>query len=230
MVLCRVTGLEIVAGPETGNFRIARSSFGALAPKERTGQKDGPVATNGWSRFDTVGRTLYSTDDRLTSFMELLAPFRTEINGTRRALQKDADAMGIPLATYWADIVREWDQAGTMRARWLPNVWRNGRTIYQIDYPAGWWVDVMSTRAVTTLIAGWLRDTAMLFDGTHPLGIRFVSKHGHPTGGSGTCWAYWMRATDAGTAEPAVVIGETPIEQDDADLKLAQVLCKIEVR
>ena len=52
----------------------------------------------GWSRFDPVGRTLYSTDDQLTSFMELLAPYRTEITGARRALQKDADAMGVHIS------------------------------------------------------------------------------------------------------------------------------------
>ena len=151
MSLCTLTGLELVNGPEPGNYRIARSSYGALAPKEREPEPDGSLDTAAWSRFDTDGHTLYSTDDRLTSFMELLAPYRTEINGARRALQKDAEAMGIPLEQYWAMVVDDWDQAGTMRARWLPKAWRDGRTIYRVDYPAGWWVDIMSTSTLTAL-------------------------------------------------------------------------------
>ncbi|QNE48620.1 hypothetical protein F1C58_16295 (plasmid) [Glaciihabitans sp. INWT7] len=194
--------------------------------------------------------------------MELLAPYRTEINGARRALQKDADAMGIPLEQYWAMVVDDWDQAGTMRARWLPKAWREGRSLYRLGYPAGWWVDITSTstltalshhledeladlgitggltiahitgdtRAVTTLIAQWLRSTATLFDGTQPLGIRFTSKHGHPTNGTGTCWAYWMRATDAGLDEPVTILEEEAIVESDVDLKMAQEICKIQTR
>jgi len=262
MVLCSVTGLELVRGPEPGNYRIARSSYGPLAPKKREATGVGPLDTAAWSRFDTIGHTLYTTDDRLTSFMELLAPYRTEINGARRALQKDADAMGVPLDDYWAMVVNDWDQAGTMRARWLPRAWRDGRTIYRVDYPEGWWVDILSTstltalsrhledelaelgitggltvahvtaddRAVTTLLARWLRDTATLFDGTQPLGIRFISKHGHPAGGTGTCWAYWMRATDAGLNEPVTVTDEASINEHDVDLMTAQEFCKIQTR
>jgi hypothetical protein len=254
--------LELVDSPAQGNFRIARSSFGPLAPVLREAEADGSLDTVGWSRFDTVGHTLYSTDDRLTSFMELLAPYRTEINGARRALQKDAEAMGIPLDEYWALVVADWEDVGTMRARWLPKVWREGRAIYRLNYPPGWWVDITSTttltalsaqldselanlgviggltlahvtdddRAVTTLIAGHLRVAVTLFDGTQPLGVRFMSKHGHPAGGTGTCWAYWMRATDAGVDEPIDVIGEDPIDDNDEDLTAVQGFCRIQTR
>lgn len=262
MQVCARSGLELVDDPMPGNYRIARTSFGPLAPVPRELEPDGSLDPAGWSRFDTVGRTLYSTDDRLTSFMELLAPYRTEINGARRALQKDADAMGVPLDEYWAMVVADWDEAGTMRARWLPKVWRDGRVIYRLNYPPGWWVDITSTRtlaalsahldseltdlgvtggltvahvtsddrAITTLIAGWLRDTVTLFDGTQPLGVRFTSKHGHPTGGTGTCWAYWMRATDAGLDEPINITDDIAIAERDADLKTAQEFCKIQTR
>ena len=258
MQICARSGLELVDDPMPGNYRIARTSFGPLASVSR----DLESGTAGWSRFDTVGRTLYSTDDRLTSFMELLAPYRTEINGSRRALQKDADAMGIPLDQYWSMVVADWDQAGTMRARWLPRVWRDGRALYRLTYPPGWWVDITSTRtlaalsaaldselhdlgvsggltvahvtsddrAITTLIAGWLRDTVTLSDGTQPLGVRFISKHGHPTNGTGTCWAYWMRATDAGLNEPISITDEIGIAEHDTDLKTAQEFCKIQTR
>jgi len=92
------SGLELVDDPMLGSYRIAPTSFGPPAPVPRELESDGAHDPAGWSRFDTVGRTLYSTDDRLTSFMELLAPYRTEINGARRALQKDADAMGVHIS------------------------------------------------------------------------------------------------------------------------------------
>src|SRR5699024_7506193 len=56
-------------------------------------------------------------------------------------------------------------------------------------------------RALTTAIATALRDEVTLDDGTLPLGIRFLSKHGHPAQGTGTCWAYWMRYVDRGLDE-----------------------------
>jgi hypothetical protein len=151
MTLCPATGLELIEGPPPGNYRIARGSYGALAPRQREAETDGSLDTSGWSRFDTVGRTHYTTDDRLTSFMELLAPYRTEINGSRRALQEDADAMGIPLEQYWEMVVDDWDQAGTMRARWLPWAWRDGRALYRVNHPNGWWVDIMSAHTLAAL-------------------------------------------------------------------------------
>ena len=62
------------------------------------------------------------------------------------------------------------------------------------------------------------------------LGVRFTSKHGHPTGGTGTCWAYWTRATDAGLDEPIDITAEITIAEADADLKTAQAFCKIQTR
>jgi hypothetical protein len=85
MALCNVTGLEVVEGPKSGNYRIVRSSYGPLAPKEREVEADGTFDTAAWSRFDTAGHTLYTTDDGLTPFMEFLAPYQIEINGARRA-------------------------------------------------------------------------------------------------------------------------------------------------
>jgi hypothetical protein len=72
--ICTKTGLALTSG--TGSpFRIARQSYGPLAPKAREPGDD----VRGWSRYDTVGRTLYASADKLTAYMELLAPFRTEV-------------------------------------------------------------------------------------------------------------------------------------------------------
>lgn len=68
-------------------------------------------------------------------------------------------------------------------------------------------------RAITALIAPRLRDTVTLFDGTQPLGVRFLSKHGHTPGNIGSSWAYWMRATDLDLAEPVTIMGQRMISE-----------------
>jgi len=61
-------------------------------------------------------------------------------------------------------VVAAWDQAGTMRARWLPKVWRDGRALYRLTYPPGWWVDITSTRTLAAL-------SAVLDSELHDLGV-----------------------------------------------------------
>lgn len=247
--ICERTGLALVAGPDHA-YRIARASFGPLAPKPRGAADDAAE----WSRFDTVGRTIYAAESRVTSFMELLAPYRTEVSRQRRALQTVADAMGIELEELWRQVVADWDESGRMKATWLPRAFREGRMVYELQFPAGWWVEITATetisalgdlmgesgltlshitgddRGLTTAIATALREHIELDDGSLPLGIRFTSKHGRPTGESGRCWAYWLRSVDNGLAEPARVVSAQAIPVDDPDLLRAQRLCKIRSR
>ncbi|WP_130176588.1 hypothetical protein [Cryobacterium sp. SO1] len=223
--ICTKTGFALTAGAAGAakSFRIARESRGPFAPPPRAPGDD----VKGWSRYDTLGRTIYSSADKLTAYMELLAPYRTEVAGKRRALQPVADFMGVPLYDLWYDIVAEWDGQGTMKASWLPRVFREGRELSTLSFPAGWWIDITATetiaalqdlfedlwptsdgivngpltlahltgedRVLTTAIAEMLREHVELDDGTLPLGIEFISKHGRPAYGSGQCWAHWMR-------------------------------------
>lgn len=257
--ICSRTGLALVAGPDSA-LRIARESYGPLNPVPRP-PGETPQA---WSRYDTSGRTIYACADRLTAYMELLASYRTDVNAERRALQPIADAMGQDLDALWREIVAEWDEAGAMRASWLPRAFREGRKLYTLTFPAGWWIDITATetiaaledllphawptseglleepltlahltgddRVLTTAIATTLRDEVTLDDGTLPLGIRFLSKHGHPAQGTGICWAYWMRNVDSGLAEPATRTHQEEIREDDADLIAVQAYCKIKCR
>lgn len=255
--VCTTTGLALTASP-VRTVRIARESLGPFAPRPRGAGED----VTAWSRYDTVGRTVYSSDDRLTSYMELLSPYRTKIDEQRRALQNDADFMGISLETLWRQVVEEWDEAGNMKARWLPRAFREGRAIYDLAYPAGWWVDITTIetinaiteqfssseqfdvatgpltlsqitgddRSLTTSIAAWLREEVVLDDGSLPLGVRFMSKHGRPAAGTGICWAYWMREADHGLAEPATITASASIGENDRDLQTAQKHCNITTR
>lgn len=68
-------------------------------------------------------------------------------------------------------------------------------------------------RLLTTLIATRLRNL-MLHDGSFADGIRFTSRHG-----IGTCWAFWMRRTDAVLDNELVISDDgVPIDIDDPDL------------
>ena len=257
--ICTKTGLALTTGPVSA-LRIARESYGPFNPPPRVWPGD----VKSWSRYDTVGRTIYATADKLTAFMELLAPYRTDINAERRALQPIADFMEVALDDLWRDVVSEWDQAGMMKASWLPRVFREGRAIYTIDFPDGWWIDITASetisalaelshgawptsnglsdepltlshltgddRVLTTSIATVLRDDVTLDDGTLPLGVQFISKHGRPQDGSGLCWAYWMRDVDNGLDETATATLGKPIAADDETFLAAQALCKIKAR
>lgn len=198
--------------------------------------------------------------------MELIAPYRTDVQDKQRALQPVADSMGIPLDELWREIVAEWDQSGQMKASWLPRAFREGRMISELSFPDGWWIDITATetmgairsilatalpndhpmlrtaaslttavltgddRSTTTLLATVLRETVQFDDGTLPLGIEFISKHGHPQGATGKCWAYWMREVDAGLDEPTNVTSSSAIAENDGDYNAALQICKIKSR
>ena len=66
------------------------------------------------------------------------------------------DVEGEHVARVWFIGAYPWrgydrDQASSMRAPWLPKVWRDDRPIYRLKYPPGWWVDITSTRTLAVL-------------------------------------------------------------------------------
>lgn len=144
--ICSATGLGLVSTPDQV-FRISKTSYGPLAPKVRT-PLESPL---GWSRFDTVGRTLYAADSVLTSYLELLAPFRTVVADKRRALEPAARIMGMSLDEYWEAILNEWGEQGNMHAMWLPRTFREGRAVYTLELPEGWWIDARSAQTLSML-------------------------------------------------------------------------------
>lgn len=83
--------------------------------------------------------------------MELLAPYRTKIDAERRALQPVADFLSVPLDDLWRDVVTEWDEAGTMKASWLPRAFRDGRALYTLSFPNGWWIDITASETMAAL-------------------------------------------------------------------------------
>lgn len=265
--ICAKTGLGLTSSPVLVQ-RIARESYGPLNPPVRSPHTDPNIEprdhVGSWGRYDTVGRTIYAADEPVTAFMEMLAPYRTQINDGRRALQPLADYLGLPLDDLWRDIVADWDTAGNMKASWLPKQFREGRGLYGLVFPQGWWIDIAAAetisalhelfggrwptasgekdqsltlshltgddRVLTTAIASRIRENIELDDGTLPLGITFTSKHGHPSGGTGRCWAYWMRDLDNGLPEPTNVRFSSAIRDNSEPFNQALELCKIRSR
>lgn len=241
MRICATTGLALVEEEVTG-YRITKTSFGPLNPRERRQSED----RSGWSRFDTAGRTIYIADTARTAYLETLSPARVGADFSAAA-QFAADFFGVPLAQAEKDIQDEWAHNGHMVPGWLPASWRDGRLMYELQVlGTRSWVDMDSAetiaalnravdpplwipddatpvtlgvltgenRAATTAIAQWIRQQ-ILDDGTYPAGIRFPSKFG-----GGVCWAYWMRRTDDGLgADPISELSSRSIDGDDADLQ-----------
>lgn len=265
--ICSKTGLALTCGPVFAH-RIARESYDPLNPPVRQPHSDPSVElrdhVGSWGRYDTVGRTIYAADEPVVAFMEMLAPYQTTVRDERRALQPLADHLGIPLENLWRDIVADWDEAGNMKASWLPRQFREGRGLYTLQFPQGWWIDITAVETIvvlrdlfgsawptasgetdkpltlshltgddrvrTTAIASRLRNSVELDDRTLSLGIAFTSKHGHPSGGTGRCWAFWMRDLDNGLPEPTVVKSSSGISDTSPSFNEALKLCKIRSR
>ena len=106
-----------------------------------------------WSRYDTVAA--YDLRQRRSTHCfhgaRLLAPYRTKIDAERRALQPVADFLDVPLDDLWRDVVTEWDEAGMMKAIWLPRAFRDGRALYTLSFPAGWWIDITASETMAAL-------------------------------------------------------------------------------
>lgn len=145
--VCQKTGLGLVASTSEV-FRVAKTSYGPFSAPERFISDHG---RDNWSRFDTLGRTIYAADSRLTAYLELLAPYRTVVSDTQRALEEASEAMGIAFEEYWERVLAEWEEQGNMHAMWLPRTFREGRHVYSIKFPKGWWVDVNSMHTLSKI-------------------------------------------------------------------------------
>jgi hypothetical protein len=217
-------------------YRIARTSYGPLNPPERrvvesidpgTGETrrsfSAPLAD--WSRWDTLGRTVYVSESTDAAYAEALAPFRRATATSTDPLEADAAAVGLTLEEFLASIEADWDEAHFMRTGNLPASWRHARAIYTIRMPTkGYWIDVTHGDTLAALdhaLGGQLVDlgyehgltVADVLGDYRQLTVRIASAlrdlvlldGSEPLGivfpskrGYGTCFAYWMRRADLG--------------------------------
>lgn len=142
------TGLRLVASPAATVHRVAKSSYGPMNPPVREGSK-----RRAWNRWDTPGRTVYASDSPDTAYIEALAWAHEEAASRDRSIRKTAELFGVSVKKARQMVEDDWLKAGNMQPGWLPTIWRDGRRMYQLTFPDGWWVDVMSSDSLSAISA-----------------------------------------------------------------------------
>ncbi|MEU2201648.1 hypothetical protein [Isoptericola sp. NPDC019482] len=237
--VCSETGLYLLPAAAEVAHRVAKDRYvksqgiNSARFNEAVGQISAD-AEDSRGRFDTFGRTVYFADSPKTAFAEVLQGFRK----SKAALVPDAEAAGVPVDQYIADVVQE-ARANQIDAPWAISVdWQMERSIWQVKMPAdGWWVAIDHPSTQNRL-------TDDLFGELYHLGYRqlhsgivagddravttVVAEHirnlvlddgNLPLGISfqskteyGRCWAFWNRRMDDGLVaspnDPQALDGE----------------------
>jgi len=239
--VCGLTRLRLVAPPPEWLYRVGRSKWGPMNPPQRD---HGPAKA--WSRWDTPGgRTLYAAATAEAAFGEVVAYLKESLPTAPLSNFFDdvtPDETGLSLA----GAVRA-EMPNTPMHTAVNAGWRDKRRLYRLTPPpTGWFVEICHAdsvaalnaaanpphpgrltlsdltgedRALTTKIARWVR-MRVLDDGSQPLGIRYVSKHGSNL----DVYALWLRQVDDDkdlSREPTKLKSEQLIKIDHPDLRAA---------
>lgn len=239
--LCGLTQLRLVAAPNGWLYRVGRSKWGPMKPPPR--DHGSPQA---WGRWDTPGgRTLYAAATAEAAFGEVVAYLKESLPTAPLSNFFD-DVTPAEIGISLAGAVRA-EMPNTPMHVAVNAGWRDSRRLYHLTPPStGWFVEICHAdsvaalntaanpphpghltlsdltgedRALTTRIAQWVR-TRVLDDGSYPLGIRYVSKHGSNL----DVYALWLREVDDGkdrSHEPTKLKSEQLIEVDHPDLRAA---------
>lgn len=234
--VCSSTGLNLVPSVGQRIFRVAKTTFGALNPPPRV---RGGIPVQEWSRWDTLGRTIYGASSAAGGFVEVLEYIRPDPPAT--ALSELFDDVGPEDAATFADqVARELPAHGGMMYRSIPKDWRQTRSLYELALPdGGWFVDVTGAESVSvitrelgpTLLAqcgiGQLTVSELTSSAEEFKELTTVSRPGFEawssrmgsvrTGSSirrkwGSTldnWAMWLRRADDGTGVDPVTLVET---------------------
>lgn len=148
--ICASTGLNIVASSGQSIFRVARTQYGPLNPPPRV---PGHHPVEGWSRWDTPGRTIYGCTSAAGAFVEVLEYIRPDPPQT--PLTELFDDVGPGDAETLAEqIARELPAHGAMLYRSIPKGWREVRSLYELQLPySGWFVDITGAESISVLSA-----------------------------------------------------------------------------
>ncbi|BCP13994.1 RES domain-containing protein [Mycobacterium paraintracellulare] len=146
--ICAATGLNIVASSGQSIFRVARTQYGPVNPPPRI---PGEHPVEGWSRWDTPGRTVYGCSTATGAFVEVLEYIRPDPPNTPLAeLFDDVDADDA--ATLAEQIARELLAHGAMPYRSIPQAWRQIRSLYELRLPSdGWFVDITGAESIAVV-------------------------------------------------------------------------------
>ncbi|MCC9185327.1 RES domain-containing protein [Mycolicibacterium mageritense] len=146
--VCTSTGLDIVACRGQSIFRVAHTEYGPINPPPRVPRRD-PV--EGWSRWDTAGRTIYGCTTATGAMVEVLAYIQPDpppiplVELFDDVDERDAETLA-------AQIARELPAHGAMKYQSISKGWRDARSIYELSLPtSGWFVDITGAHTIATL-------------------------------------------------------------------------------
>ena len=146
--ICAATGLNIVASSGQSIFRVARTEYGPVNPPSRI---PGEHPVEGWSRWDTPGRTVYGCSTATGALVEVLEYIRPDPPDTPLGELFD-DVDSDDAATLAEQIARELPAHGAMPYRSIPQAWRQIRSLYELRLPrAGWFVDITGAESISVV-------------------------------------------------------------------------------
>lgn len=146
--ICASTGLNLVASSGQHIFRVARTQYGPVNPPERIPAEH---PAEGWSRWDTPGRTMYGCSNAVGAFVEVLEYIRADPPSTPMAELFD-DVDDDDAATLAEQIARELPAHGAMPYRSIPHAWRQIRSLYELHLPrTGWFIDITAAESLSVV-------------------------------------------------------------------------------
>ena len=152
---CERTGLRLVPADGQRTWRVAQTSYGAVAPRPRAADYTGVL---GWARWDSAGgRTIYTAESELFAYLEVLA-YLTPSDGLDQlpltaAFPQSEDPEDHDIGSVLDRIRKEWDHkfAGFGPGK-NPQRWREARSIYTVELPTdGWFIDVTHNDTIAAL-------------------------------------------------------------------------------
>lgn len=241
--ICATTGVALVTAARRVLFRLAKPSYGPLNPRRRSISSSDDRMD--WNRFDIAGeQTIYAASSPEGAYGELLGSLKklrsvpaakylddADDATLEELIQQDWAAAGKRLPPYvvnlnWLNEFRLY-MVALPASGWLVEVEHSSTVAYLAQHiPSRLWergtqeVTVAELRSndrvLTTLLAEEIA-TVLLADQTHPIGIRYGSKHGSDW----TCWSIWLRDTTRGAID---VDQGAPVAPPARNPALAKVL------
>lgn len=231
--ICAVTGLSLIRYPLLGTWRVYKKAYGPVSGRPRV--SDSPTD---WNRFDLPGQaTLYTSTKRQGAYAEVLADLRPKIDDLEALAARvfdDVDEGSHPIHDEWCE--RGHMLAGNIARIWQTE--RLIAQI-DVPRDQGWYIDIenpVSLQVLRTQLAPVLKDQKIadmdvsvirghnrvvtcaaaewisqqyLDDGSVPLGIRYLSRHG-------TEWECWATLPETKTTAAHT---ETLDVRTDTDLR-----------
>jgi hypothetical protein len=189
--ICTSTGLNIVASSGQSIFRVAQTKYGPVSPPLRI---PGVHPVEGWSRWDTPGRTIYGGSTEIGAFVEVLEYITPDPPAIPLTELFD-DVAADDTDTLADQIARELPPHGGMAYRSIPQGWRQVRSIYELKLPSGGcFVDITGANSIS-VVSDQLGSTLLADCGIGRLTLSELTSSSEDLKKLTTGIATWIRET-----------------------------------